>query len=116
MGFYRHHAIVVTVSGYAKDDAEKVHRFCKESPLPVTEIMKNRFGDLSFMVCPDGSKEGWPGSKTGDQWRSKICDELDRQAYDDGSSPFHYVVVSYDEDFEAVIERKNSGQPGERTF
>jgi len=67
MGYIRHNAIVVT--GNYSDETfynttQKAHDKAVELGLLVTDIVGGvANGYSSFMICPDGSKEGWPISE-----------------------------------------------------
>ena len=71
MGYVRHHAIIVTSYNdttirNASDTAEKIG-------LTVTPVMGSIVnGYRSFMVCPDGSKERWAESDSGDSKREEF--------------------------------------------
>lgn len=52
-------------------------------------------GFTSVVLMPDGSKEGWPESITGDKLRDSFIDTLKMSDYSDGSSPWSYVEVGY---------------------
>lgn len=80
MGYFRHHAIVVTGWG---DYVEKAHDVAKAmfrvkaSPLenhpicPVTDLTDEVVnGYRSFAIMPDGSKEGWDTSDQGEEVRA----------------------------------------------
>jgi hypothetical protein len=49
----------------------------------------------TFVVCPDGSKEGWAASYAGDELRNKFVEWLDKQRYEDGSSALAWVAIRY---------------------
>jgi hypothetical protein len=69
MGYIRHDAIIVTTwdakrLGKARDKA-------LELGLLATEIIEGVVnGYVSFLIAPDGSKEGWPESDAGDEARA----------------------------------------------
>lgn len=89
MGYMVHHAIVVT--GMKRSEwmspewlcAEDAHAFALEAAArnggacevtPLTPESTN--GYRSFMVAPDGSKEGWATSAEGDETRREIIEWL----------------------------------------
>ena len=98
MGYMVHHAIIVTGSDY-KDAVTKAHAIAEgvfgES---VTPIVASINGYRSFMVAPDGSKEGWDESAAGDLRRREFVDYLKKQRHGDLSSPLDWVVVQYGDD------------------
>lgn len=99
MGYMRHHAIIVT----SWDDKliRKAHKVAKEvfAIGQVTSVLPDILnGYRSFMVGPDGSKEGWEDSDAGDSARDIFIDWLETQRYDDGSSALSWVEVQYGDD------------------
>lgn len=80
MGYIRHHAIIVTGSDFTAigqgnpiGDAHDKATLLFNGVCPVTPIMKGRInGYQSFMVAPDGSKEGWEESGRGDLARAEF--------------------------------------------
>lgn len=97
MGYMRHHAIVVT--SWSVDDLEAAHAEavrlgCQTSPIVLFAV--NRGG--SFLVAPDGSKEGWPESDNGDVQRRCLIAWLDGQRYEDGSTSLGWVEVQFGDD------------------
>ena len=75
MGIYRHDAIVVHY--WERGTLARLREEAKEMGLEVTEIHTNSFGTSSFMVCPDGSKEGWPDSDRHDAIRREFKDSME---------------------------------------
>lgn len=98
MGYRCHHAIVVTSWGALDKAHEKaVSLFGISSQVtPIVGPVIN--GYTSFMIGPDGSKEGWEPSNVGDLKRDAFCAWLDEQAYEDGSSCFQWAEVQYGDD------------------
>ena len=97
MGYIKHHAIVVT----SWDDKTiekawwKAHEFgC--NPSKIVGPYTNGYG--SFLIPPDGSKEGWTGSYDGDAARHCFKNWLNTQGYDDDSTSLEWVEVSYGSD------------------
>jgi hypothetical protein len=71
MGYMRHHAIIVTGGSHAIQAAHQdAIRIFPRGVTEITEEVVNNF--RSFMVGPDGSKEGWDESDTGDKRRSEF--------------------------------------------
>lgn len=107
MGTLKEHAIIVT--GYYGDHIEEAHAIAEEIfdvgrffPFadaeatlvsPIIDSMVNSV--RTFFVAPDGSKEGWSTSDTGDACREEFIKWLRKQRYDDGSSPLQWVEVQY---------------------
>ena len=108
MGYTRHHAIVVTswndeLIKKASLEARKIFG---------TEVSRLLKGDvnnfMSFMIPPDGSKEGWGESDEGDSRRAKFITWLNDQAYDDGSNALSFCEFFYgDDEGESSIENHN---------
>lgn len=110
MGYMKNHAIIVT--GFQEESMKLAHAKAIELfgltirqpegaynwPLAeVTEITPaSTNSHRSFMVAPDGSKEGWGQSDSGDQARQAFIEWLSGQ-YSHGHY-FSYVEVSYGED------------------
>lgn len=69
MGYIRHDAIVVT--GWDAERLKPARAKAVELKLPVSEIVSSPVnGYVSFMIAPDGSKEGWDSSDNGDKARA----------------------------------------------
>lgn len=70
MGYIRHDAIVV--SGWCERRTQKAHEKAVEIGLLVTPIVISKVNaQRSFLIAPDGSKEGWPDSESGDAQRAE---------------------------------------------
>lgn len=83
MGYMRHHAIVVT-SGH-DESIEGAHKAATDLGMTVTPLVSSPINHYrSFMVCPDGSKEGWSDSDEGDKRRDAFVAWLDEG---DGDNP-----------------------------
>jgi hypothetical protein len=115
MGYTRHNAIIVSAS-YGQRVTEGEHwaviAHSKAVELfgdiaAVTEVTPTTMNNYrSFLVAPDGSKEGWDLSDSGDAARDAFVTWLREQAYDDGSSPLDWVEVQFaDDDRETCIIR-----------
>ena len=86
MGYTVHHTIIVTTTW----DEQKIKTAHKKAVQIfgklVSEIVKtNCNGYNSFFVAPDGSKDGWEISNTGDSNREKFIGWLNSQRYSDFS-------------------------------
>jgi hypothetical protein len=97
MGHMRHHSIIVTgcMDG-ALDKAhdEAVRLFAWVSP----RCPDQTNGYRSFFIPPDGSKEGWDESESGDSHRNAFVAFLQSLRYEDGSSPVDWVEVVFGDD------------------
>lgn len=109
MGYISHHAIVVV--GYSEHVVRKTKqkakivfsRICGENDAPpITNIVKSPLnGYASFMIGPDGSKEGWYPSNKGDEARAEFTKWLDE------NKSCNYVVISMPEDDSPTISQHN---------
>lgn len=115
MGYMRHHAIVVTgplsermveVHSTVSDITDKHSRSCSVTPL--TQEATN--GYVSFMVAPDGSKEGWSESDNGDRTRDDVISYLNSLRYSDGSTSFKFVEVQFGDDNKETKVLRHSDQ------
>lgn len=119
MGYINHHAIVVTSwdSNFitkAREKAIEIFNSYYENEITsdasniVSEITQGVVnGQVSFLVAPDGSKEGWGASDQGDIAREALCDWLD-QSWREGSY-CDYVLVEFGGDDKWIenIRRSN---------
>jgi hypothetical protein len=97
MGYIKHHAIVVT--SWDDKTIEKAWNMAKRIGCQVSEILgPHSNGYCSFLIPPDGSKEGWDRSYEGDEARAIFKAWTNAQRYDDGSSSLEWVEVSYGSD------------------
>lgn len=109
MGIIHHHAVVATVNiqeNIVKVNdwifslpPEKCKRFC-DAPAPMN-------GYHTFVLTPDGSKEGCAESDAGDQLRAEFISFLESFAYEDGSSNVSWIEVGFGE-FGQTIDRGNN--------
>lgn len=103
MGTIVHNAIVVTTQNMEAGGPEReyfnraVERAkelgCMVAVAP-TEVVN---GYLTMVVCPDGSKCGWPEDAQGNVRRQLFKDWLRGRAFEDGSSMYEWVEVEYGE-------------------
>jgi len=97
MGYNVEHAIVV--SSWDKTLLRKAHKKASAIFPHVSELVAHvANGGASFLVPPDGSKEGWDESADGDQRRVQFVAWLDKQRYDDGSTSLRWIEVLYADD------------------
>lgn len=119
MGYMRHHAIVVT-----SWNEEKI----KEARTEIIDVGRDGWGDAvaemvspltqglingqwSFLVAPDGSKEGWSHSDMGDAFREEAIRVLMSYAYDDGSTSIEWCEVQFGDDNRDNRMRRNDAAP-----
>lgn len=92
MGYMRHDAIVVTT--FNKKYVTKGIAKARELGLCVTPLTKEvTNGYCSFLIAPDGSKEGWGESRKGDDSR-EAWKEWANNAYRKGTY-LEWVHVSF---------------------
>jgi hypothetical protein len=116
MGRIWHHAIVV--SSYMEDLIRRAHLKAESLGCNCTDVTREGVnGWASFLVAPDGSKEGWPDSDEGDARRDSFISWLDAQRYEDGSTSLYWVEVSFGETCQGervAVERHAWGKREEK--
>lgn len=107
MGYIVNHTISVTSSN--ETALRSARDFAASTGAGVSEIVTGMVnGSASFVVVPDGSKEGWEESDLGDKRREQIKLWLRARAYSDGSTPFKWFEVEHPEDgAPRVIDHQN---------
>jgi hypothetical protein len=107
MGHVVHHAVIVTIPEYVHKPDDPHEALMPDidgfraalpdlwQPLLVGPIPDVIGGYITYIFAPDGSKEGWPDSDRGDEYRQRFAD-LFRFRYEDGSTPFEVVEVGWD--------------------
>lgn len=95
MGWILHQAIVVTT--FDKQRVKAAHEEAKRIFNGyVTEVIISPVNFYySFLIPPDGSKDGWPDSDQGDERRAEFGAWVRAQAYEDGSNVFDAIEISY---------------------
>ena len=105
MGYMRHHAIVVT--GFCNKDIKAARRQAKQLGMAVSKVVGPTVnGTVSFFIAPDGSKESWKESDTGDERRTAFktwCREQSERYVD-------WAEVQYGDDnnYSALIDDSDS--------
>ena len=101
MGYERNHAIIVSAWDFTFELLRSAHRAIQEQtqfrPTAIAHDSYN-LGYHTFLVPPDGSKEGWEESHRGDRERDVVVKILRSYEYEDGSNPLHWVEVQYHDD------------------
>lgn len=106
MGVIKHNAIIVT--SWDEERINKIHKKCEkfikkgmkdyityfpETLCIITHVIKSiANGYYSFIIGPDGSKEGWETSNSMDEVRNKIVKYLNKKKVD-------YAHITYGGDF-----------------
>jgi len=71
----RHHAILVT--SWSEDHVTRAHAEAERLGVVITPVVKSPTnGYRSFVILPDGSKEGWAESDAGDTARAAFVSWL----------------------------------------
>lgn len=111
MGYVQHDIVIVTFDSYAldKDWMPDVPAFLDAMPerlrsLVVGPVQSLVNGYITYVFTSDGSKDGWPNSDEAAEWRRRFADLFSFQ-YDDGSTPFDVVEISYGGDMRYDWER-----------
>lgn len=107
MGYVAHNAIIVT-SFSDTLIASAIHK-AKQLQLSTSEPVPGTVNSYqTFLVAPDGSKEGWKESDDGNRRRTLFKLWLRGQRYEDGSSPFEWLEIQYgsDEDDAMVVDHE----------
>ena len=103
----KHHAIVVT-----SNEKDKIELVRKKSIEIYEVFMETKNGKAlvgqmtiglinnfySFMIAPDGSKEGYDTSEDGDIAREKICSFIESLKDINGINPVNYIEVCFGSD------------------
>jgi hypothetical protein len=109
MGYIAHHAFIVFIPGHFVDNGCSL--FYPDIKMPDIEAYRQTLsppfqkllvgpipcaanGDYVLALLPDGSKEGWDTSDTGDQIRDDLTKMFDVR-YEDGTCPFEMVEVRF---------------------
>lgn len=121
MGYIKHHSIIV--SGWKHENVKEAHE-------KAIEIFNKEFGfekgvalvsniidgitnfQESFFIAPDGSKEGWEDSESGNNARKLFLDWLQNSR--DNYCEYVEVIFGGDSDQNEVIRCKNSDNLNEQ--
>ena len=106
MGVINHNAVLATT--WSETLADELQAWVDQ----LSEGEQNLFvrsspvtnGYHSFALMPDGSKEGWEESDSGDLLRQRFIDRLSEDQYDDASSPWDWVEVGFGEYGQKVLK------------
>ncbi len=104
MGIMNHNAVIATT--WSAEVAERLDEWIAcipddSSPFTKSPVVMN--GIRTFVLWPDGSKEGWEESKGGDELRAALIDRLGEDDYEDGSSPWCWIEVGFGEYGQKVL-------------
>ncbi len=117
MGVENNNAVIATT--WNKDEVVRIKKWVDS-----LSEMKGLFlfgdeeinGKITVVMVPDGSKEGWPKSDTGDKLRDAFVAELEKANYDDGSNPWNFVEVGYGEFGQKVLRGNNKNCYGDSEY
>jgi len=99
-----HHAIVVV--SWNLQDIARARDEAKSVGMAVSDIVVSQMnGERSFMVAPDGSKEGWTESDDGDAQRDRFIAWLNGQRHSDGSTNLRWAEIVMPENKPATVCR-----------
>lgn len=103
MGWIRHHAIVV--SSWNKELVGEARSKAADLGCAVSEIVASPVnGYHSFFIAPDGSKEGWEDSESGDHRREAFKVWTHSKRHEDGSSSLRWAEILFgDDDYEVKV-------------
>lgn len=118
MGVENNNAIIATTC-----NKEEVVRI-KEWVNRIDDFWKGLFlfGDekvnwkTTVVMVPDGSKEGWKESDTGDRVRDDFISTLEKANYEDGSNPWAWVEVGYGEFGQKVLRGNCKNKYGDEEY
>lgn len=97
MSYTKHNSIIV-IGSYGTY-IEEAHKKASEIFPQITNIVMSPInGVRSFLIPPDGSKEGWLESDIGDAQRAQFKTYIETLRYDDGSHPLTCIEVITSDD------------------
>lgn len=116
MGYMSHNAIVVTCWDGDRLNALRDELVASAADYKMADLITPIVGPgvngyCSFLIAPDGSKEGWGASDQGDGFRDAAVAAIERWRYEDGSSPFDYVEVQFGNDDRITRLVRDSDHP-----
>jgi hypothetical protein len=110
VGYIRHHAIIVT--SWSKTHGETALVEARRAGCQTTGLSESKVnGYWTFLVCPDGSKEGWDDSNLGDNQREEFIAWLDSTRTEDGGSHYSWAEVQYGDDEGETTITAHSDEP-----
>jgi hypothetical protein len=105
MGVMNHNAVIATTWSDKKAAALRSWiaglEYKERDLFSETESWTN--GYFTFFLAPDGSKEGWPESATGDELRDRLVAKLAEDEDDDGYSSWKWIEVGFGEFGQKVL-------------
>lgn len=105
MGYMKHDAIIVTT--FDAGAASLALTRAQELTLPTTDITLGiADSQYTFVIVPDGSKEGWAESDKMDATRGQYLSWLNAQAYKDGSNILDFIAVRFGGDDDDITVGK----------
>lgn len=109
MGVINHNAVIATtmIDDHASEIEDWIDDLPEEHRDSFAIVPSPTNGYVTVFLAPDGSKEGWGASDSGDKLRAAFIAQLEKYAYEDGSSSWAWVEIGYGE-FGQVILRGNN--------
>lgn len=115
MGIINHNAIIATT--YDDERAEALRDWIVEHGLNLFAECKALVNSYhTFVLVPDGSKEGWTESDTVDTLRDGFVSRLAADQFGDGSSPWAWVEVGFGEYGQKVLRGNNVNCYGDEEY
>lgn len=109
MGYMRHDAIVVT--SWKREDLDAAAEMARNLGLEVLGPSADVTNSIAtFLVCPDGSKEGWDESDEFDAKRAQYLEYLNGVRYEDNSSCLSWVALAYGRDDRGALVTAHAWQ------
>lgn len=106
MGHIQHNAIIATT--WSDDRADEFAKWITSLSGKHQRLFVRASSVINdyhtFVLTPDGSKEGWDESDEGDTLRELVKSQLRSYNYEDGSSPWTWCEVSYGEDESELLD------------
>ncbi len=100
MGYMVHHALIVTSFDRAQLEDARATALDLYGQAGFASLVSPLMpgianSEATFVVVPDGSKEGWDESTTSDRARFALMEYLRQMAHDDGSSSVRWCEVQF---------------------
>lgn len=109
MGVENNNAVLATT--WNESEVERIKEWIETLPTEWAALFAIVPAIVNFkttiVMCPDGSKEYWDISNTGNDIRKQFIAELVKADYEDGSSPWDWIEVGYGEFGQKVLFGNN---------
>ena len=105
MGVINHNAVLAVT--WSAEVAVKIRGWIAAKQVEDKQLFLEHFapmnGYTTFILCPDGSKEGWEESDRGDALRAAFLEHLGTYDNSDHSSPVEWIEVGFGEFGQKVL-------------